>query len=120
MFDKTFKAKVQVWVLKYQIPIYSVFQLMLITTVGIIYPGVETHSLCMGGAFGLNLIIICYLLYLLEIPVLAMAGISLLVFKILNFLYSESFLYGVLLCFGIAGFVIVIQILKKVPPLCKG
>jgi hypothetical protein len=49
MFDKTFKAKVQVWVLKYQIPIYSLFQLMLITTVGIIYPGVETHSLCMGG-----------------------------------------------------------------------
>ena len=62
----------------------------------------------------LNLTIICYPLYLLEIPVLALAGISLLVFRILNCLYSESFFYGVLLCFGIAGFVIVIQTLKKV------
>lgn len=100
MFDKTFKAKVQVWVLNYQVPIYSLFQLMLITTIGIIYPGVDTLIVVV---LWLNLTILCYLLYLLEIPVLAMAGISLLVFRILNFLYSESFLYGVLLCFGIAG-----------------
>ena len=32
LFDKTFKAMVQIWVLKYQVPIYSLFQLMLITT----------------------------------------------------------------------------------------
>jgi len=63
MFDKTFKAKVQVWVLKYQVPKYSLFQLMLITTAGIIYPGVETLLVVV---FWLNLTIICYLLYLLK------------------------------------------------------
>jgi hypothetical protein len=59
MFDKTFKAKVQVWVLKSQVSIYGLFQLMLITTVDIIYPGVETLLVVV---FWLNLTIICYLL----------------------------------------------------------
>jgi hypothetical protein len=112
MISKKIKALIQVWVLKYQVPIYTIFQLILITAVCIIYPRVETLIVVI---LWLNLTIICYQLYLLEIPVLAMVGISLLVFRILNFLYSESFFYGVLLCLGIAGFVIFIQILKKVP-----
>jgi hypothetical protein len=112
MLTKKFKASVQIWVLKYQIHIYTVFQMLLITTVGIVYPGVETFIVVV---LWLNFTIISYLLYLLEIPVLVMAGISLLLLKIFKFMCYGGFLYGGLLCVGVMGFVIVTRILKKIP-----
>lgn len=93
-----FKLKVRTWVTQQQSFIYFSFQAALISAVFFRHPRVETVIVVM---LWLNFSGFCYLLYILEVPVIFVTGIALATFRVLMFLFNNTLLFGIIVLLSI-------------------
>jgi hypothetical protein len=111
--SKEFRLKVRSWVTQQQSFIYFSFQAALISAVFLIYPMVETVIVVM---LWLNFSGFCYLLYILEVPVVFVTGIALATFRVLMFLFNNTLIFGAIVVLStVVVFWVVSKAVEKVP-----
>ena len=72
--------------------IYFSFQFLLISTVFLLFPSIETLIVIIVW---LNFSVVCFTMYVLEVPIIFVTGVTLLTFKTATFLYYNT-LFGLI------------------------